>query len=392
MRRNAGALDVWVLAGQSNMQGCGWRRGALGPHRQVQVFSSAGRWEPAAEPLHRLWESFTPVHQELMRPGLSPAELAMSDADLARRDAQGAGGAGLGLAFGIAMAEASRAPIGLIPAAHGGTSLEQWNPDGKSRGGRSLYGAMLERIDRARGRLRGVLWYQGESDTNDPVDANSYVERFDRWIAALRTDTGVPDLPVIVVQIGRVLPPTAGPGLLPGWDMVREALATLPDRTAATAVTSAVDLPLTDTIHVNTAGLIRLGRRMARLALRLTDRPRIPAGPRVAAIEPWTTPDGGRNALRIRFEGVTGSWTRTDVISGFALHAGGGGAAPPLLINAWVDGEANDGSVLVLLDRAPGPGERISYGLGTDPRCDLVDSADMPLCSFPPRDLAGSSR
>ena len=59
--------DVWVLAGQSNMQGCGWLEGVLQPDPRVWTFTSAGEWQIAAEPLHRLWESFTHVHQDFMR-------------------------------------------------------------------------------------------------------------------------------------------------------------------------------------------------------------------------------------------------------------------------------------------------------------------------------------
>lgn len=95
---------------------------------------------------------------------------------------------------------------------------------------------------------------------------------------------------------------------------------------------------------------------------------------------------------------MTGAWSRTETIRGFALHAAEGGegaggpdpsdaGAPPVLINAWVDEDAADGSVLLLLDRPPLPGERISYAFGTDPRCDLVDGADMPLCAFMPRPI-----
>ncbi len=47
--------DVWLLIGQSNMQGYGLLREATPPDPRVFNFSSAGTWETAQEPLHRLW-------------------------------------------------------------------------------------------------------------------------------------------------------------------------------------------------------------------------------------------------------------------------------------------------------------------------------------------------
>ena len=390
MAERPGDLDVWVLAGQSNMQGCAWLHGGLDPDPRIWSFSSAGRWELAAEPLHRLWESFAPVHQELMRPFIPEADRMLDDAELARREATiRTNGAGLGLSFGKAMADALSRPIGLVPAAHGGTSLEQWNPAHKGLGGRSLYGAMLERIRKAGGKLRGILWYQGESDAFGADTGRSYAERFDRWIQAVRSDTGIRDLPVVVVQIGRVVEPADRAGVWPGWDPVREALGTLPDRTPGTAVTTAVDLPLCDLIHVDTTGLIRLGRRMARLALRLTDRPEMRAGPRPERIERITTAAGGRNAVRVRFRDVTGGWSVRDGIRGFEARLPGVEYAAPLYpVNAWVD-EASGTDIIVLLNREPEQGMRLGYGLGLDPPCALADGADMPLCSFLPRPVDG---
>jgi hypothetical protein len=386
MAERPGDLDVWVLAGQSNMQGCGWLHGVLDQDPRVWSFSTAGRWELATEPLHRLWESFTPVHQELMRPYVPEADRKLDDAELARREAATRKiGSGLGIAFGKAMADALSRPIGLVPAAHGGTSLEQWSPERKGLGGGSLYGAMLERIRRAGGKLRGILWYQGESDAYTADAGRSYADRFDRWIAAVRSDTGIRDLPVVVVQIGRVVEPADRAGVWPGWDLVREALGTLPDRTPRTAVTSAVDLPLSDAIHVGTPGLIRLGRRMARLALRLTDRPETPAGPQAVRIERTTTSAGGRNAVRVGFRDVTGGWSLRDGIRGFEARLPGIDFPAPLFpVNAWVD-EATGTDIIVLLNRDAEPGMRLGYGLGVDPPCSLADGADMPLCSFLPR-------
>jgi sialate O-acetylesterase len=386
--------DFWVLAGQSNMQGCGWVAGSLPPDPRVWSFSTAGHWGPAEEPLHRLWESFTPVHQDFMRPWLLEADKELSDADLARReDETRVIGAGLGIAFGRAMADATGRPIGLIPAAHGGTSLDQWSPKLKSKGGRSLYGAMLERLDRsgvlASGRLRGILWYQGESDATTIDLGRSYAERFDAWIAAARADAGIPDLPVIVVQIGRVIEPSDRAGLWPGWDLVREALAELPKRVAGTAATSSIDLPLVDPIHVDTPGLIRLGGRLARQALRLTQQPELEPGPRVESIA-WTkAPVGPRSAIRARFGGLAGGWTARDNIRGFEVRVPEPAYRAPLfVVNAWVDGAEGGGTdVIVLLNRPAEEDARLGYGLGVNPACDLVDQADMPLCAFLPRQI-----
>ena len=44
-------------------------------------------------------------------------------------------GAGLGLPFAVAMVESTGVPIGLVASAHGGTSMEQWNPAKKEQGG-----------------------------------------------------------------------------------------------------------------------------------------------------------------------------------------------------------------------------------------------------------------
>lgn len=374
------SLDVWVLAGQSNMQGVGELRGALPPDARVWSFNSAGEWEVASEPLHRLWESFTPVHQALMRPGLPEEWQNKTDAELAELEATTRNwGSGLGLAFGVAMADALERPIGLIPAAHGGTTLEQWSPEKKDEGGHSLYGAMLERITRAGGTLRGVLWYQGESDAFNTADADSYRQRFIDWVERLREDLGDPRLPVLVVQLGRLTSP--GSFSACAWNTVREAQYQLPDDVNHTAVTSAVDLGLIDTIHVNAYGLIRLGRRMARQALALTVRPYGEVGPRVVATEIFAS-GVVQGRLRIRCSGVTGRWRPADHLGGFTIAGADGQPIPDnAVVNAFPDPE--DPAAIIINTNLPlQPNDWICYGQGFDPYCNVVDEADMPLCSF----------
>jgi sialate O-acetylesterase len=371
--------DVWVMAGQSNMEGVGELSQALPPDERVWCHSSAGKWEIARDPLHRLWESFTPVDQALMRPGVPKEKQAWSDAELAAEQARTREwGGGLGIAFGKMMAEASGRPVGLIAAAHGATSLEDWNASRKSQGGHSLYGAMLERIARAGGVLRGVLWYQGESDAWNAAAGASYGERFAQWVAALRADLGRPDLPVLTVQLGCTTLDSPNVG---AWNTIRHQQYELPDRVPFVTVTSAVDLGLTDPIHVNARGLHRLGRRLARQALALAAGSRQGLGPRVKRVEsvPSSTQQG---TVRLVCEGVSGEWSPVDHMAGF-MHLSAGGEPVPgnPVYNAFADPRDRT-AILLRLNLPMQPGESIAYGQGLRPYCNVVDGADMPLCAF----------
>ncbi len=383
-------LDVWVLAGQSNMFGCGALCDTLPSDARVWNFSSAGNWEVAAEPLHRLWESCTPVHQNLMRAGslgaVTPADEKLSDAQMAAREkATRTTGAGLGIAFGKAMADATGQNIGLISAAHGATTLNNWDPSLKSEGGHSLYGALLQRVEMAGGNLQGVLWYQGESD-GTPECAPHYAARFANWIERLRADLQRADLPVVAVQIGRVV---QEPTLESGWDktswqIVREAQRLLTETVPHTAVTSAIDLGLCDTIHINTPGLIRLGKRMARLAAPL-QAGSTPRAPRLLRVERGAPTPTGYEMLRVICENAEGGWNPVLHQSGFSLcDKNGAPIKAVLLLDASAD--KNEPNIINLLFSAPAKTEiHVAYGLGLNPYCNVVDKADQPLLAFAPQ-------
>ena len=149
--------DLWVLAGQSNMEGVGDLIDVTPPHPQVMCLGMDGKWARAEEPLHWLVDSPDPVHSG------DPKDRAARSAQQHKTRTKGAG---LGLPFAVALVEQTRVPIGLVACAHGGTSMEQWNPAKKGEGGNSLYGSMLRQIELAGGKVKGVLWYQGESDSS----------------------------------------------------------------------------------------------------------------------------------------------------------------------------------------------------------------------------------
>jgi sialate O-acetylesterase len=398
-------LETWILAGQSNMDGRGLLgdpRATLKPVDGVRSLNSAGEWEVATDPLHRHWESFTPVHRTLARSRLDDHERRFTDAELARRgrremetgraDRPGArpGGAGLGVAFGQALAEANGTEIGLIPAAHGGTTLEQWRVGSLPDGGQSLSGSLLERVQRARAteriELGGILWYQGESD--DTVeDSATYAERFDTWVDAIREHLGAPELSVyVVVQLGRMVITELelaedSDFVEAAWDAVREAQRTVPRRLAHVGVVSAIDLGLVDSVHIDTPGLIRLGRRLARLVLRQGRSPNVVRGER--------GPDAGNDLHQVRVvcDGVDEGWTPASHITGFEIRDRSGQRHRAVdVIDAHP--QPDDPRTINLVLSSDGEFDcdlRVGYGLGLNPPCTAVDAADMALPAFAPQ-------
>jgi len=152
----------------------------------------------------------------------------------------------------------------------------------------------------------------------------------------------------------------------------------------ATAVVSAVDLGLSDPIHVGAPGLARLGRRMALLALEHA------TGPDVERVESLGPGANGHLVLRVRCTGVRGGWREGSHLPGFTLCDADGVAIGRLRV---VDAQPDPGdrsSILVVtspLDPAELAGVRLSYGQGFDPVCLAVDEADLPLPAFGPQPI-----
>lgn len=362
--------DVWILAGQSNMEGVADLIDVTPPNPKVMLLGMDGKWDEAKEPLHWLVDSPDPVHSG------DPANRAERSK---RMHANRRKGAGLGLPFGVAMTEALGVPIGLVACAHGGTSMEQWSPAKKGEEGKSLYGSMLRQFELAGGKARGVLWYQGESDAN-PNAAPKYAKVMEEFIAAVRSDFHDPDLPFYLVQIGRVV----RGGDPKDWNMVQDAERLIPEKIAHTAVASVIDLELDDGIHVGTHGHKRLGKRLANLALRNLFG-------HVGATTPTfeSVSRGAHNRLIVKFRDVNFSQEDTRLrglqptrhIAGFSLRKADGSEIP-LIFDASV-GPAPDTVVLKLNGRLP-EGAFLWYGWGFDPYCNLVDAWDAAVPVFGP--------
>ena len=227
---------LYLLIGQSNMAGRGKvAKEDTTPHPRVLKLDRRDRWVPAVDPLH-------------------------FDKPVA--------GVGPGLAFGKVMAEADpTATIGLIPCAAGGSPITVWKKGATWHQTRSKpYDAALRRvaIARKRGVLKGILWHQGESDSN-PTDAPLYAQRLADLIARLRRDLHAPNVPFIVGGLSDLALKRNREARV-----VDQALRRLPSQVKRTAYASAEGLGLKgDKVHFSAAAARELGRRYAKALVAL---------------------------------------------------------------------------------------------------------------------------
>lgn len=366
--------DLWVLAGQSNMEGVGNLVDVQQPIDAVHSFDMADNWGDAREPIHRLRSAADKVHWAKNDKGEAERMTYEKEEELYATRKKGAG---LTLPFAVELYRRSGVPIGLVPCAHGGTSMEQWDPAKKSEGGGSLYGATMRRIAAVGGNVKGILWYQGEAEANDQR-VGPFPERFAALVAAFRADTNQPNLPFYYVQIGRhVSAAAAGP-----WNQVQEAQRLAESKLTNTGMVASIDLTLDDGIHVSTPDLKRLGRRLAMIVAHdqfgeNKDNAAVKRGPRPVSAK------FANSTITLKFAEVNGSLTSDGRISGFSIRDDKG-VEIPSIYKARFDAADPSAIVLDVVFNALPAGAKLYYGAGRDPYCNVRDTADMALPVFGP--------
>ena len=183
--------DVYLLAGQSNMDGRGLARELSAaqkkPMEQAIIFYRNPKTDGEG------WQPLSPKFS------LAPKKYK---------------GDTFGMEIGFAQSMIKAQPetkLAIIKGSQGGTNLRSdWKPgtkgDSESQG--PLYREFIKTIQTATEKLtkrgdtftiRGFLWHQGESDSKK--GAKQYRGRLERLIERLREDVGTPNLPVVVGEV-----------------------------------------------------------------------------------------------------------------------------------------------------------------------------------------------
>ena len=252
------------------------------------------------------------------------------------------------------------------------------------------------------GNIKGIIWYQGETDAMNPGAEDVYEAALLHLIDSIRSDTGIPDLPFVCVQIARFV--WNYNTHAHGFEKVRDIQRRAASLRKNVYTVSALDLPLEDSAHISFEGHRRLGPRLAEIVLtEVYHQPGHATAIDLDTIE-VLQPDNRRALIRVRFKGVNTRLVAPGLPTGFELRANlpaqephGPSAEFPIhvIYRVDLDPENPDAVILGVFDNAQiNTGGRkhfsltepfsIVYGPGNSPYVNIVDEKDIPIPAFGP--------
>ncbi|MEA9828173.1 sialate O-acetylesterase [Xanthomonas campestris pv. raphani] len=276
----------------------------------------------------------------------------------------------------LQLADGSRVPLDrpwqyqIVPTAVGTPPRAPWS---SAAGLTTLYNGMIAPLGQL--GLRGVLWYQGESNAGD---AAHYPALLDAWRRDWRQRFGA-QLPLLVVQLANYgMPPTEP--VESGWAQLREAQRRFVAGDAHAGLAVAIDIG--DRYDIHPANKQELGRRLARAARHVV------YGEAIAASGPVPRDvqrDG--EALRVRFDAVDTALQSYSASAPIGFEVCGAASGSCHYAPASVHGDT-----VTLRVPADLQATRVRYCWADSPVCTLYDRSGLPAGPFELPITAATSR
>jgi hypothetical protein len=261
--------DIWLCAGQSNMQG------------------APGATVDAAHVHTRILWSASPGSTETSPWGTNDTK-------------------GPSTSFANNLYSLTKIPVGIIYAASGGTSLTDWF----YAPGNNLFSSMSKFLKNgvAGWKIGGFLWYQGENEDQQDTWAQRYFVKFGKMRDSIRSLSNNKNLPAIVVQLeswdGIVQYPLDPYSRWIRWPIIRDQ-----QELVGRADPYSVCAPIWTApgIHIDATNEALLGKYCAYTATRQFYKT-IVADPGAGPLfkKAWFE-DSTRKSIIVQFEGVKGS-------------------------------------------------------------------------------------
>jgi len=393
--------EVWLCAGQSNMLAMTSSL-STGPELIRNATNTQVR-------LYRVDVRSAQVPEEHFQRGslgpmLPPEKEALDTTALKWQVSSPSAAApfsGVAYNFGRLLQSDLHVPVGIIEAAFGGTTAEQWTPrnaladnvqlaplvrnfkgfvtDPNYPGG--LYNGSIAPLQPA--AFRGVVWYQGESNSDTYSRALQYRALLRTLIMSWREAWGR-DLPFLVVQIASfhdALPEPSDDPLA----HLRESQASVVRELPNTAITVAIDLGVADDWHP--ANKAVLGQRLESAALKTVyGRDVFDTGPELADVYR----DGHR--ILLRFSNTGEGLVARDIVSNrgkyhtAADHVAGFAIAGADHCFHWAAARVIGSHVELSAPEVPHPID-VRYAWAAFPLANLANAEGFPAAPFRTDDL-----
>ena len=213
--------------------------------------------------------------------------------------------------------------------------------------------------------IRGVIWYQGESNSMIARNPAVYYHLFPALIEDWRRQWQIGDFPFLYVQIANFKSTPAE-----DWPTIRDAqLKTLELRNTGMAVT--IDVGNPDDVHPTDK--VTVGNRLALAARSIAYGEKLEfSGPVFRQL----TQENG--AVRVWFDHAEGLEARNGALTGFEVAGAD---------NVWAPADAkietgSGGSTIVLTSATVPQPVAARYGWANSPECHLYNSSGLPASPF----------
>lgn len=266
---SADVFDVYIAAGQSNMDGRGLYTelsaadlaayGSVNPNIPL-YYTNPGKESDGTNGVHTGWVDLGPGYTVWTSNNLNYTipNRPLNEARF-----------GPELSFGPAVLNSTTGRrVAIIKVSRGGTNLDrEWDPSNNVNGPKGyMYANFQTAVPAALQalknmghsvELRGMIWHQGESDFLSP-EAPRYEANLKEFIEVVRQDLGYPNLPFLIGELSKVDTPS-------DYSTIRTAQANVSASGLkyVELVSSAGLAVNSDGTHFTTSAVVQLGERFA---------------------------------------------------------------------------------------------------------------------------------
>lgn len=374
--------DVWLLAGQSNMEASGHPtykdkicEADIRPY--LRAFYMEEEWKPAKPILSNLSKSTDEVHLNAHNSWIhSIKERNITVRDIPPYEIQRRVASGLWFAEEM-FRLTDGVPQGLIPSAVGGSPIEMWLPNSKNR---NYFDAAARKITLAGNNIKGILWAQGEGNPNWEI----YPEQIKAIRNKICEQICVDEIPFVQLQSFRTTIDLSYETEC-CWSRFREMQRNMQYILPKTETIATNDLELCDRIHLSSDSQKKCGIRMANAMYHLVSEIGYPQ-PTIESIrlkKGLYVPDLV-TVIEIKYKNTCGDLKACGVPFGFALRKMDFEGKPTIRDIEKITIKKNTICISIEKNIDEVKEYELFYGFGNDFYCNITDGEDRAIPAMGP--------